>query len=303
MTSALARAAMAYATRLGWYVFPLKHKKKVPYGRLVWHGHKSATRDPEQIRRWWEAAPDAGVALSCAMSGLVVLDADLYKAECDFRELEARLGCLPETPRQITPRGGEHYVFKDQGGRYRDPCPGAETQHNGYIVLAPSVGPDSPRPYMWDRAAHPLETPVANLPAEWRAHLLVPQAPLRSGAPDPRSEVDAADTWLGYAFAKMGWLGAPLPDGKRAARCPWVEEHTDGRGAGHDSSTVLLPPTAGKTFGGFHCAHAHCAGRTGRDVLALLPSDVRWAADRAVRREQTRLTLERIAASRKAGAR
>jgi hypothetical protein len=299
--SAMARAAMTYATRFDWYVFPLRPRSKEPHGRLVRHGHKDATRDPEQIRRWWSAYPDAGVALSCAMSGLVVLDADLYKPECEFGALEARLGRLPETPRQLTPRGGEHYVFRDGGGRYRNPCAGAESKHDGYVLLAPSVGPDSSRPYAWDRGAHLLDTPIADLPAAWRAHL-AHDAPLRSAPAGSPSESDAADTWLGHAFRRMEWIGTVLPGGKRAARCPWVAEHTDGRGAGHDSSTVLIPATSGQTFGGFHCAHAHCAGRTGRDVLAVLPNAARWAADQATRRQQTQLTLERLASSRKAGA-
>ena len=59
-----ARSALAYATHLGWFVFPLRPASKEPHGRLVRHGHKDATRDPEQIRLWWSAAPDSGIGLS-----------------------------------------------------------------------------------------------------------------------------------------------------------------------------------------------------------------------------------------------
>jgi hypothetical protein len=237
------------------------------------------------------------------MSGLVVLDADLYKPECEFRALETRLGRLPETPRQITPRGGEHYMFRANDARYRNPCAGTEAKHYGYVVLAPSIGPDSAKPYAWDLAAHPLDTPISELPATWRAHLVRDTTRLHSMLAGESGDSDAADTWLGHAFRQMGWIGAPLPEGKRAARCPWLHEHTDGRGDGHDSSTVLLPAVEGQTFGGFHCTHEHCTGRTGRDVVAGLPDDVRWIAEQAVRRQQTQLTLARLEQSRKAGAR
>jgi hypothetical protein len=302
LRSTTGRAAMAYATRFGWCVFPLWPKSKEPHGRLVRHGHKDATRDPEQIHRWWSVAPDAGVALSCAMSGLVVLDVDAYKADCDFHELETKLGRLPETVRQLTPQGGVHYLFRNTGGSYvGKPCNGAEVKHHGYIVGAPSVHPNGGT-YRWDVGAHPIETPIADLPAAWRAHL-IKDAPLRGPLAGEPSKSDAANSWLGHAFRHMGWLGAPLPGGRRAARCPWLAEHTDGRGDGHDSSTVLFPAEAGHTFGGFRCAHGHCAERTARDVLALLPGHVRWVAEQALRREQTRLTLSRLEQSRKAGAR
>jgi hypothetical protein len=110
------RAARAYVQRFNWQVFPIRPGTKEPHGRFVRHGFQDATRDPEQIDRWWSADPLAGVGLSCAMSGLVVLDADLYKPECEFPELEAKLGVLPETPRQLTPQGGTHYLFRDTVG-------------------------------------------------------------------------------------------------------------------------------------------------------------------------------------------
>jgi hypothetical protein len=112
---------------------------------------------------------------------------------------------------------------------------------------------------------------------------------------------DAAKSWLGCAFHHVGWLGGSLPGGKRMVRCPWVATHTDGRGAGLDSSTVLLPPAPGQTFGGFRCAHAHCEGRTWRDVLDVLPGHVRWAAEQATRRDRTRLELEKLSSSRRKG--
>lgn len=292
--SATGRAALAYAERFGWLVFPVAPGTKIPYGRLVRHGHKDATRDRDQIRRWWDAAPDAGVALACALSGLVVLDADLYKPECEFQALERRLATLPETPRQLTPQGGVHYLFRDSVGSYCNPCQGAEAKYDGYILLAPSVHPNG-GVYRWDVGAHPIETPIAELPDTWLAHLTTaPKVAL------PSSGTDAADSWLGHAFAAAGWLGEALGDGRRMARCPWVHEHSDGRGDGSDSSTVLFPRAQGRTLGGFRCAHAHCAERSWRDVVDALPPKAKWAADQAMRQERNRILLEQIEKLRKA---
>ena len=298
MSSPMHRAARAYAERFHWKVFPIEPGTKVPRVRFVRHGHKEATSDPEQIDRWWGLEPDCGIGLACAMSGLVVLDADLYKPECAFPELETRLGALPHTVRQLTPQGGVHHVFRDQVGHgYSNPCAGADAKHEGYILLAPSVHPNGGL-YRWDLGAHPLDTEIATLPDAWLAHLTAATRARGLGPVLPSSGLDAADSWLGHAFAAEGWLGDPLPDGRRMVRCPWLREHSDGRGDGRDSSTVLFPRAATSTLGGFRCAHAHCEARTWTDVVDVLSKEARWKADQAMRRERNRQVLARLAAKR-----
>jgi hypothetical protein len=291
------RAALAYATRLGWNIFPIKAGTKQPHPRFVRHGFKEAICDPSQIDRWWTADPTAGIGLACAASGLVVIDADLYKPECEFQALEARIGSLPLTPRQLTPQGGVHHVFLDVGAAYVNPCAGAETKHHGYILLAPSAHPNGGI-YRWDIGAHPLDTPIAELPDAWLQHVTTPAK--ARGALLPSSGVDARDSWLGRAFEAVGWIGEALPDGKRCVRCPWLHEHSDGRGDGSDSSTVIFPRAAGHTLGGFRCAHEHCARRTWRDVVEALPPEARWKAERAMCGERTRIALEQLGQQGKA---
>jgi hypothetical protein len=111
------------------------------------------------------------------------------------------------------------------------------------------------------------------------------------------SGIDARQSFLGAAFDAVGWLGAPLRDGRRSARCPWHRLHTDGRGRGDDSSTVLFSPAVGSTLGGFHCSHAHCASRRLVDVVRALPPDAIDAASRAFPRAY-RTVLVRLAQSR-----
>jgi hypothetical protein len=292
--SATWRAAHWYAEKFDFRVFPIKPGTKRPHPRFVGHGHKQATNAHEQIDKWWELEPDCGIGLACSASGLVVLDADLYKSDCGFRALERDLGELPETPRQLTPQGGVHYLFRDEvGGGYSNPCTGAEAKHQGYILLAPSGHPNGGT-YRWDLGAHPLETPIATLPDRWLAHLTTARGKTLAPAL-PSSGLDAADSWLGHAFAAEGWLGDPMPDGKRMVRCPWLAEHSDGRGDGRDSSTVLFPRAEGRTLGSFFCAHSHCAGRSWQSVLAVLSPRAKWSADQAMRAERNRLVLAHVA--------
>ncbi len=81
----------------------------------------------------------------------------------------------------------------------------------------------------------------------------------------------AKDTLLGEAFSLAGLLGERLANGTWAVTCPWADTHTDGRGRGKDSSSVILPAIEGTSWGQYICLHSHCAPRQWRDVIAALP--------------------------------
>lgn len=66
-------------------------------------------------------------------------------------------------------------------------------------------------------------------------------------------------------FAAHDSYRRPLNDGKHAVRCPWAGEHTTIAANGTD--TVVWEVGAGG-WPSFHCSHAHCEGRSLRDVLA-----------------------------------
>lgn len=167
------RAALTYAGR-GWRVFPLKTRNKVP---LTEHGLLDATTDPATIARWWDQWPYANVGIATgAESGIVAIDVDpRHTGDVTLRDLELEHGELPETPRNLTGGGGEHYLFKHPGGRIKSGANvlglGVDVKADGgYIVAPPSLHPNG-RPYEWDAGAHPVEVTPAELPDWLKAQL------------------------------------------------------------------------------------------------------------------------------------
>ena len=269
-----ASIALDYA-RGGFHVFPIGYGGKFPLKGS--HGHHDATRDPDKIRELFSQRPKLNIGVFCAASGIVVADVDVRNGGDEtLIELEKKHGALPDTPRVLSGAndGSQHFYFSAvEGARYGTTLgPGVDIKWNGYTVLPPSVrGPDEHcrrwRSYQWDAGAHISETPFAVAPA-WIALG-------GAGATCPRPHRDAvapaADSFLAVAFEAAGLLGGALSGERIAVRCPWGSDHTDGRGLGQDSSTVILPPTTEDHLGAFVCKHGHCAGRSVLDVLDALP--------------------------------
>lgn len=102
------QAALEYIAR-GFAVFPLKPGEKVPHGTLVPNGVKDATRDADQIRRWWKESPNANVGVALGeVSGFFCVDLDDGATEEDLKTF----------PRTITTktRDGYHLYFKMPAG-------------------------------------------------------------------------------------------------------------------------------------------------------------------------------------------
>src|SRR5438128_1027042 len=102
-------AALEYSAR-GWSVFPLR-SKRVPL--LPWKEFQGRRPRAEEVRSWWEAAPDAciGVALG-RVSNLIRIDAD---SEAAIAELD-RFGGLPNTAEFTTPSGGRGWLLLHMDG-------------------------------------------------------------------------------------------------------------------------------------------------------------------------------------------
>lgn len=155
--------ALDYAAR-GWKVFPLVGK--VPRTK---RGHLDATGDPEQIRAWWTRWPDANIGAPVPHK-VIVLDVD-PRNDGDI----AALGNIPLTSTCWSGRGdgGRHLYFQrpDTGLYTSTRLPkGIDLKVNGYLVVPPSLHPDSGMPYRWEKH------PIAPLPERLR-ELLRPLPP------------------------------------------------------------------------------------------------------------------------------
>ena len=139
-----------YYARRGWPVFPCKPTNKAPFFRGGFH---AATTDEAKICKWWGYWPKAMIGVPMGpVSGVWAVDPDPPKTleEPDGREIWAGLiqehGELPATHTEVTPRGGQHIVFKWDPARPVTNSPGALAKTNvdvrgegGYIIVAPSV--------------------------------------------------------------------------------------------------------------------------------------------------------------------
>lgn len=151
----LARAALAYATRLGWSVFPQHGKRPAIRGG---HGYLDATTDPTQIARWWREYPNANIGVSCVASGILAVDID------DGQDWPQGLRCFI---RQYTGGGGTHLLYRarPEGVPRTRLSTGAEVKWLGSITVAPSVHPETGNVYVWADDGHPLTYGLTLAPA------------------------------------------------------------------------------------------------------------------------------------------
>jgi putative DNA primase/helicase len=249
------------------------------------HGFKDATTDEATIRKWFAYYPGCNWAIRTGVElegggFLCALDIDPRNMGDDsLVDLEKKYGTLPETVRVNTGGGGVHYFFKTAKPiKSAVVAPGIELKGlDGYVVCDPSMHM-SGRQYLWDVGAHPDDTAIVWMP-DWLFNIVTKRANKWTKKVES-SGIDAAQSFLGECFRIMGRLGEPIADGKRLVKCLWVGEHSDDRGDGTDSSTVLLPPTLDSNFGGFRCMHAHCEMRGWKEVYAAIPDEVKKEARR-----------------------
>jgi hypothetical protein len=236
--------AQAYA-RLGWHVLPLVPGTKVPLGRLVPRGMLDASSEAATIARWWAQAPDAGIGIALAQSGLVAVDVDPRNGGTEsFDALQAERGSLRSDVMAFTGGGGEHHVFVVPHG-HQVSLPGTlgrgiDLKANGYIVVEPTFAPlaEPPhlKPYAWEASSNPLEGAVPSPLPDWLRSLRIEiksSSPARGEVPvDERQARDAREalyvldaddreTWVnaGMALHATGW-GYPA----YAMWCAWSQQ-------------------------------------------------------------------------------
>lgn len=155
----------------------------------AWQSH--ATRDPAQVRTWWDLWPDANVGMPTGLvSGVVVLDVDPRSGgEESLALLERTHGRLPATISVTTGSGGRHLFFQ-----LPTPPPGntslatgLDVRGEGGQVAAVGSRHVSGQRYAWIPGYAPGEIPGAPVPApEWLVALLTTPTPV-AGSTSPGS--------------------------------------------------------------------------------------------------------------------
>ena len=194
------RAALELA-EAGWDVLPLNGKQ--PTTGLTPHGHKDATRNPKKLRRWW-ADRDWNIGAPVP-DNVVVFDIDPRNGG-SRRALEQAAG-VPLTP-TLTTRSGSggwhlYYVRPWEHVSARKLPQGIDFKTNGYLVMPPSIHPDTGQPYRWNRR------PIADMTLELAR--LVLEMPRERYERDGTYDISGLVSWV-----------RTLPKGERHNGVHWA---------------------------------------------------------------------------------
>jgi len=181
------QAALAYA-RLGWPVFPLRPRSKRP---ATPNGFKDASTDEEQIAKWWEALPDAGVAIATGReAGLFVIDIDpRHGGDQTLATLEAQHSALPPTVESITGGGGRHlfFTYPPSNPASCKPWTGIDIKSDGGYVVAPYSTHPCGQKYHWREGHDPGD--ISPIPApQWLLEELQ-RAPKGDSSPEAERSI------------------------------------------------------------------------------------------------------------------
>lgn len=171
-------------------IFPLLNRDENT-GRIIGeHGKiacvkdwpNAATKDPQQIAKWWNGHDYNIGIVTGRKNRLFVIDIDNHNGvdgSLALRAAEKDLGALPDTWTVLTGGGGTHYYFRYpinhklsnksnfKGDKYG---PGIDCRgEGGYVVAPPSIHPETGKKYEWDVALNPREIDIADLPPAWIA--------------------------------------------------------------------------------------------------------------------------------------
>lgn len=183
-TENMLTAALEYASH-GWPVFPLngkvpairrRHPATIAYATTSCveglttfpnplrdcrggcghdgHGLHDATLDSSTVTRWWSNAHAGANIGGRVPSSMIVIDIDpRHGGHKTLAALEARYGALPATLTHYSGRGdgGKHFFFRRPSGHVSGRGLGSGIDlktDSGYVVLPPSLHPDSGQPYI-----------------------------------------------------------------------------------------------------------------------------------------------------------
>ena len=228
------QAALRYA-RAGLAVFPLHAalQGRCTCGRpdcgspgkhpRTSRGLNDATKDEEQVARWWATWPDANVGIATgAVSGVVVLDVDPKNGGDDgLVGLREEYGNLPATRTVVTGGGGAHFYFRHPGEEIRNSAgrlgPGLDVRGDGGYVVAPPSVHVSGSSYEWADST-PVAAPPDWLVAEMRGTRKRVSAKGVNGTPVPAPAPDGGTAYGKKALERETATVSSAAEGTRNDR-------------------------------------------------------------------------------------
>ena len=227
--------AIEYGVR-GWEVFPLRGKVPAIRGG---RGVLDATTDTTTIAAWW-GGRYAGCNIGVRPPETVfVLDIDpQHGGHLTIEALEAEHGALPETLTTWTGRGdgSRHLYFRRPAGKLTSTrLSGVDIKdHSGYLVAAPSIHPDTGKPYIR------VDAPVA-LPPPWLVALIGPaSAPLLPRSPRRLFPIHTGPSIADEFTTRASWSDILGPHGWR---CLDADPDADGTRWLHPNATSASSAT------------------------------------------------------------
>lgn len=226
-------AALHYATKRGFEVFPANPRTKAP---MIDGGMNQATSDPVQIRAWWTEFPNALVACRIPADE-VVLDIDpRHGGHTTWAELERAYASIMSARTHVSGRddGGAHHWFKRPAGKLSAKklhawakangvgspvvdkdgnetgkwTSGIDILHHGhrYSILPPSPHPATGKPYRWTNRDQPAEMP------SFLADLITADPPPPS-KPKPPTSTSSGDSIADWFSNRASWNDILTPHG------------------------------------------------------------------------------------------
>jgi hypothetical protein len=268
-TDEMLHAALSYIAR-GWLVFVLS-ASKAPVANceqcaaehvtprqmeacrcLCCHGFYAATLVPDRVAEMIRLHPRGLLAVRAgAPSGIAVADVDRRGIPAMRKFVDD--GLLPRTVAAQTGGGGYHFVYTHPGVKIRSGAnkyePGIDSKADGgYIVVAPSVHPQTGRPYHW---LSPFADELTPLPQHWVDILREPEprpsgpvrVPARTGS---RYAEAALRDELDKLMALEGTEGTRNDELNRSA---FALGQLAGGGALDREGTIALLEKAGERIG------------------------------------------------------
>lgn len=208
----------------GFWIFPCRKGTKIPAVK----GYLDMRMTAEEVERWWDDHPDHNIGMNPEANGLVVLDLDLYKPECDWDRV------VEPTMLVHSASGGEHHYFEDNGQRFPgkfNAYNGVDIKHRGVVVLPPSRFENGE--YHWGN-----DEPAAELPSWMPTRAAVKVDPMAAallsasrGSDVPRlievvkqakNTLADREAWLavGHGLHFEAW-GTPYEEEAREAFIQW----------------------------------------------------------------------------------